>query len=211
MLKFGLAALFVLVVLLVPGYLYLDAFAAQIGFFALIIAALAAKTSLRRVGAELKLFLPFVLLMLGIYAIFGLIGLQQAQHPQEAALTFWLRYGVNRILCFLSTVLALSFVVSFFRIDDALALPLPLSCRKSLILGESLFNTARGALDDSDLYLRHFPDQRILPDRWPARAFAAFQRQLLIILTLIFYILNEAEIQGELIDNRIAHCMKQDT
>ena len=125
-------------------------------------------------------------------------------------LALWLRYGVNRILCFLSTVLALSFVVSFFRIDDALALPLPLSCRKSLILGESLFNTARGALDDSDLYLRHVPDQRILPDRWPARAFAAFQRQLLIILTLIFYILNEAEIQGELIDNRIAHCINSE-
>ncbi len=207
MYKFILAAVALAALIVGLGYIYIDVWQAQAAYFAVIFVIIALRTSLKQAVAELRLFLPFVVMMLVIYAVFGLLQVRHDQQPQQSALAFWLIYGINRVFCFLNTALSLSLLLSWFRIDDVLALPIPIRYTKALILGRSLFSKARGALDDIDLHLRHFPDQRFLPARWHLRLFAAFQRQLLLILTLIFYILEEAEIQGELIDNRITHCM----
>ncbi|GAK51176.1 hypothetical protein U14_02418 [Candidatus Moduliflexus flocculans] len=206
MFKFIFAAIALVAMIVGLGYIYLDVWQAQVAYFAAILIVMALRKSFRQALAELRLFLPFVVMMLAIYAVFGLLNVKHDQ-PQQSALAFWLLYGVNRVLCFLNTALSLSLLLSWFQVNDVLALPIPIRYTKALILGRSLFTKARGALDEIDLHLRHFPDQRFLPARWHLRLFAAFQRQLLLVLTLIFYILEEAEIQGELIDNRITHCM----
>ena len=206
MYKFVFAAVALVAMIVGVGFVYIDVWQAQAAYFAAMLVVVALRTSIKQAVAEVRLFLPFIVMMLAIYAAFGLLHVKHDQ-PQQSAFAFWLMYGVNRALCFLNTALSFSLLLSWIRIDDVLALPIPIRYAKALILGRSLFAKAQGALDDIDLHLRHFPDQRFLPARWHLRLFSAFQRQLLLVLTLIFYILEEAEIQGELIDNRITHCM----
>lgn len=154
------------------------------------------RTSPRQFLQELRLFASFVVLMGIFYLIFGLFSLNG--HP----LSWWSIFAAKRLSLFLSTLLALGFLLSFITMEDIFALPMAVGRKKYLLLGSSLYSTSRNAMEDIELHTSLFPENQQQKRSMGGR----FRRQLISILTLIFYILREAELQGEMMDNRIRHC-----
>ncbi len=181
-------------------YKYLDYIEVQAGF--LVFAGLLKifRTSLRRFWNELKLFAAFVMLMGLFYIIFGLLELN------GQPLHYWLIFGVNRILLFVSSMLISGFLLSFITMEDIIRLPVRIEWLKYLILGNALFQSAQRAMDRLGFFVEMFPEYQTQAG---SRLRRNFHKNLTTVLALVFFIIRESEVQGELIDNRIRHCFKK--
>lgn len=179
-------------------YLWVDDAAIQAIGLALALPLSIWRRSLWTVLAELRAFLAFASVMGLCYLGFGLLELN------GQPLIHWAWFGATRIMLFLTTVLAVGFLLSFLTLEDILALPLSMDRLKIPILAETLFRTARRAMAPTAFFVDLFPEFQA---RTGSRNFRSdFRKRLLSVLALVFLILRESEIQGEMIDNRIRHC-----
>ncbi|MBM9518583.1 hypothetical protein JWG39_01975 [Desulforhopalus vacuolatus] len=196
--SFKLALLLFLALLFICLFciLWLDSGLAQGLALAGISVAGIVRTSPRQFFQELRLFASFVVLMGLFYLIFGIFSLNG--HP----LSWWSIFAAKRLALFLSTLLTFNVLLSFISMEDIFALPIAVGRKKYLLLGSSLYSTSRNAMENIELHTSLFPENQQQKCSMGGR----FRRQLISILTLIFYILREAELQGELMDNRIQHC-----
>ncbi len=165
------------------------------GFIALAILFIL-RCSLREFRDHLILFFGFAMTMLLVYLVFGLLKIQ------DRTLTYWLHIGAGRVLLFLNTMLAFGFLLSFLGLEDILSLPLPPERLKYLILGEILYRAAIRVMPRMRFYVSLFPEFQT-GKRGVRREFRA---QLITVLGLICFVLREAEIRGEMLDNRLRHC-----
>lgn len=199
--------LYLLLFIYLFSYKFLDNQLIQTEYFIFISILYCLKNSFKSFFKDLKVFLPFISSMLLIYLLFGLFGFKGFgdYNPQSSTIIYWTLFGVRRIFLFLSTALTFGTAFSFISIDDITSLPIDIKYLKFIILGKSLFENANNSFERFDFFIQMFPEFQKEEKQGLKKK---FKKNLLIILGLIFFIIRESNIQGELIDNRIKHCFK---
>ncbi|HOD17528.1 MAG TPA: hypothetical protein PLF50_02000 [Candidatus Cloacimonadota bacterium] len=190
--------------IILTGFVLIQSLEAQIIILILTFLCFALKIDFRKLLAEFKLILPFVILMLVVYALLGLWGVKFDRNLQDEnnLLLAALNYGGIRCLLFTCTVLFFQFILSFIEMKDILSLPVSMRSKKVIILGKTLFVLALDSIGNLDLHLRLMPEYQ--KKRLTLRQY--FFLKLQLSLALIMLLLREAKLKGELIDNRILHC-----
>ena len=143
----------------------------------------------------LWLLSPFILMLTGVYALFALLRIGEGR-------SYWLHYGLSRTLLFLSTLLFMQLLISRIKIDDLLSFPMSINKLKYIILGKLLFNEAATSYQQLCLFVEFIPTEQ----RGLKRFLRLLRKKLIVLLALVSYIINEATLKGEMIDERIKHC-----
>lgn len=155
----------------------------------------------RRFLGGLKLILPFLVSLCLIYVIFGWLRVKTPD-GEPGSLLFWTRFGLQRILLFINTVLAFQAFFSCVGFSDLLRLPLGIGILKYVILGKALHEAALGSYGLICRQLRFIPSEQQVRNLRPSR----FKSRLASLLALLLALVNEARSKGQQIDNRIATC-----
>ncbi len=185
-------------------YLFLDSLLIETAYLGAIMGYIAIRRGVPSLWREVKVFIPIILMMIGVYALFALISIESkiGLGDTENSWIYWMNYGGVRTVLFLSSILTIGELISYITIQDILSLPFGITFKKSVILGKVLFQKASSALEVSDFTLRNFPIERS-SKRSIGRV---FRRNITLMLSLVMFLSRESTIRGELIDNRIQHC-----
>ena len=151
---------------------------------------------------QIKILLPFVGMLVIIYTIFIILGISPAG---TEPLSYWLAYGLPRILLLISSILLLRVLISFLRVEDFYRNGLGIHRIKYLILGRILYRAACHSYPK----LREW--QSLIPGEQNAKPTLRqrFRSALCSTLALALYVLGEATLKGEMMDNRIDNCYKE--
>lgn len=200
-LKIGLPLLLILLFLTLFGVIWLDRLliqvAALVGTSLLMILRFGARRWLKEVLA----LLPFLLTLMLVYLLFSLLDLKPLQSSGSAS-AYWINYGSVRALILLSSLFVIQLSYSFSSFSDLLALPLSINSKKYFILGKALYHTAFSSYSRLSLHISLIPTHQAAPKSRRQE----FRLKLSYLLALLYLILRESRIKGELIDNRIRHC-----
>ncbi|HOH96740.1 MAG TPA: hypothetical protein PL188_00355 [Candidatus Cloacimonadota bacterium] len=151
---------------------------------------------------QLKLLLPFVSLLIVIYAVFILIGVR----PEgESAFEYWVGYGSTRTLLLVSTILIFRVFLSLINFNDLLRLNLSIHLLKYVLLGRILFRSSFQTHASICFWLSMIPTEQSSGRSFKHR----FKVKLSTALAMTMFILAEAEQKGLMIDNRIQCCHKE--
>jgi hypothetical protein len=185
------------------GFLIIDQLPLQIFVLVFVLLLCAFRFNIRKVINELKLLLPFVIIMLCIYIVLGLAGFGfSVKAASESKVISALIFGLIRCALFISTVLIFQFILSFISMQDILNLPFGIRYKKSMILGRALFIHSLKHWEEVEAFLHLIPEYqktKLSFRQW-------YWLKLQLTLALFFMILRESYQKGELIDNRIRHC-----
>ncbi len=204
LLKIGLITLYLILFLYLFGIRFFGDIEIEALYLGVLIGYILIRRGVQSLWREIKLFLPLLITMTLVYVLFALLKVEQFFEPDSvvSSWNYWLRYGGIRMILLLSTMLTVREGLSFISIHDILALPLPITLKKSIILGNILFSKSSQVVDISEFTLKQFP-----LERRGGRGFRRiFRRNITLILGLVLFLRRESTIQGELIDNRVKHC-----
>ncbi|HRX76251.1 MAG: hypothetical protein LHW46_01875 [Candidatus Cloacimonetes bacterium] len=151
---------------------------------------------------QFRLLLPFVGTLVLIYGIFIIFDISPGE---DTALSYWLAYGLPRILLLISSIYLLRFFISFMRIEDFYDSGISIHLLKYLILGRILYQAAFESYPLIKAWQSLIPSEQLLAKGFRQR----FRSALTASLALALYVLEEAVMKGEMIDNRIANCYKE--
>ncbi len=204
-LKIGLPLLLILVYLTLFGVIWLDRLNLQIGALAMSSLFMILRFGPQRWLKEVLALLPFLLTLMLVYLLFSLLDLKPPRSSGSAS-AYWLSYGSVRALILLSSLFVIQLSYSFSSFSDLLALPLSIHSKKYFILGKALYHTAFSSYSRLSLHISLIPTHQAAPKSW----IQEFRLKLIYLLALLYLILRESRIKGELIDNRIRHCHGSD-
>jgi hypothetical protein len=203
LLKISSLVLFLILFIILTGFLYINVLLAQVIVLVAVLAASLCRFGFPKTLAESRLLFPFVILMLVVYGLLGLSGFNfTTPGGGNNALTAALIYGLIRCMLFTSTVFFFQFILSFILVADILTLPFNIQVKKVFILGRTLFSLALNQLGELELHLRLLPEyqkNKLSLKQW-------FYLKLQLSLAIITLLIRESRLKGELIDNRIRHC-----
>lgn len=193
------------------SYIYINSTIVQSCVLLLILIGFLMRFSTKDLLAELRMLTSLAIIWLIIWIIIALLNIKltfvEDQNSNETGFWVTMTIGINTIMNFINTVYFLKIVLSFVSVNDFLKVPLKYKYLKYIILGKILFEQGNHAIRYIELYISNFPDQKIFNnDTFIKNAKKRFKKNLIILLALIFYILQESVIKGKLIDNRIKHC-----
>jgi len=98
-------------------------------------------------------------------------------------------------------------LLSYISMQDILSLPMKMTKKRYLLLGRALFVHSIQYIEALEFHLKLIPEyqkHRLTFMQW-------FRLKLQLSLAVIMMVLRESKIKGELIDNRILHCFKEQT
>ncbi|MCB5229879.1 MAG: hypothetical protein LHW44_07450 [Candidatus Cloacimonetes bacterium] len=188
---------------LIFGIFLLHQIAVQGVALAVILALCLLKLGWRKTLKQFKLIAPFAISLFVVYTILILVGFAPAGQP---ALSYWLAYGLPRLLLLISSLLAFRWFVSFVDYEGLLKSTSNIHLQKYLILGKILYQAAFQSLPQIRYWQEMIPSAQI-----PSRGLKhRFNRALASSLALVLIVMEQAESKGELIDNRIQTCHKEE-
>jgi hypothetical protein len=201
--KISLVLLLLILFIFIANFAMAENLSWQIGILLFTLILFPLKFGFARFKTELKLILPFIAIMLFVYCVIGIVGFRiSSDAAQDNTLSFWLAYGLTRIIMFVHTIMFVQVVLSFISIGDVMNLPMKMNRKKHLILGRSLFAHAMKNLLELEFHLKLMPEFQQVKLSLKQKFFQKLQMAYGIIVML----LRESRVKGELIDNRIRHC-----
>jgi len=195
----SLIVLFVLV-----GIVWLNQLTIQLGFLLLVVMILAIQKGIRHLLRSLFVLLPFLLSLAVMYVLFAIVGFNPGSDRMSAA-SYWFAYGSVRMLVLINMVLMFEAGFHIAQWKDVLQLPLGINKLKFLLLGRILFRSAFSSQTKLETYLDYIPSNQLTLSYWNR----AVRLRLTNLLAIIYIVIMEAELKGELIDNRIKHCHRR--
>jgi hypothetical protein len=203
--KFILLFILILLYIIILTILLADSFKIQSTVCIAVLILSFIRFGTKKLIAEIKLIVPFVIAMLVVYMLLGIVGFRfSSQASPNSTFGFWLIYGMNKSIIFINSILFLQIVLSFIQTNDILNLPLKIDTKKYFILGRALLIHATDNLDNLQFYLKLMPEYQVSKlslKQW-------FFLKLKLTHGIISMLMRESRIKGELIDNRIKHCFK---
>ncbi|MDP2173666.1 MAG: hypothetical protein Q8J62_07800 [Candidatus Cloacimonadaceae bacterium] len=201
MIKLFIALMALLIFIVVFCILLLNNILVQLFCFGILALIMILRRGLKHLLKELKLLVSFSISMLAVYLIFGFVGLKTTT-GSAGSIPYWLNFSSARILLLLNTVLFIHAVFSLLSYADLLKLNLGIGRTKYLILGKILYDAA--FLSHAEILFH----QSMIPLEQSAKPGFThrFTSTLARVLALMYFIISEARLKGEMIDNRILHC-----
>ncbi len=206
-LKIIAVLLIVILFIIFPCILWLDKTLAQSSLFILISFVFLVRLGAEKYVSEFKLLIPFVSILFVVYLVFGLVGFRASSIHTGVftILDYWIFFALSRIFLLLSTVFLIQILFSYFTVQDILKLPIGIHHLKVVILGRTLYLLALDSLQNLELHIASVPTNQSQTSK--LKLF--LHKKLALILALLFMVVKESQIGGELIDNRIRHCYRE--
>lgn len=201
LIKLCLALALLTAFIIVVCVIFMNSLPVQIISFAFLSLWICFRWRIQRWLAELKVLTPFMLTLLVVYLLFGFLRVRTASGASGDT-AYWLSFGIPRVLLLVNSVLAVQVFFSLVSFDDVLRLPLKISILKYVILGKLLYAASFSSHQSIVLHQRLIPDEQQPKLSLKHR----FNAKLASVLALLYFIIGESRLKGELIDNRIAHC-----
>lgn len=152
--------------------------------------------------AQFRVLLPFLGMLTAVYALFILLGIDPSQ---EGAFRYWLAYGLPRALLLVNAFLAFRLCFSIVSVDGLLQSRMSIHRLKYIVLGKILYEAAVHSYRDLKNWQYMIPSMRGKKPNLREK----FKRNLCATLALVLYVLAEAELKGERIDNLIKNCYEE--
>ena len=200
-LKIWLPLLAILIYLGLCGVLWLEHLGLQIVCLAVTSLLMLIRFGFKRWIRVIIALLPFLLTLMLVYLAFSLLGIKPLKSSSSAS-SYWISYGSVRALILLSSLFFIQISYSFTSFSDLMALPVGINTKKYFILGKTLYHTAFSSYSKLSLHISLIPSHQAAPKSWREQ----FRLKLTYLLALLYLIIRESKIKGELIDNRILHC-----
>jgi len=155
-----------------------------------------------------KFWLKFALLLIGVFIVFGylLCGEIETNCLKESFLS-----GSKTALILLNTVYILELFILSITINDILSINLPIRYLKILILLRTLMNQVQSKFDNEKILFNIIPEFQIVHKSKLRSIKPLFLKNIIYIMTLTFFIKEQGDILGPMIDNRIIHTHKTKT
>ena len=199
--KLILSLLLLLSILAVTLVVFLDSLPIQLAFFGALTLALLFLKGFKRWLQDFRLMLPFLISLSLVYLLFGVLKIK-TQEADPGSISYWLQFGLGRILLFANSVLTFQLFFSLISFDELLSLPLKIGLMKYVILGKILFSNAFNSYQDIGFHQSLIPSQQQSKQQFSQR----FKARLASVLALLLTLSRESRIKGAQIDNRIAAC-----
>lgn len=207
----------IVVYIIITSYLYMGNTVVQACLLIFVLAIFAVLISVKELIAELRLVIWLALSMLAIVTLLALLNIDEiifklipfTKVASDKSMSFLPRFlrGANIVLNLIHTIFFIRMIFSFIRVEDFLKIQMGIKYLKWLLLGKLLFAKGNCAIQNIEFYVSQFPNLKTKKeDNIVKRWRTWFRKNLIVLLALIFYIMQEATVRGELIDNRIEHC-----
>jgi hypothetical protein len=198
--------LLLLVFIYESSLLYVDNLSFQIICLCVVLLACLLRFGKTKLINEIRLLLPFILTMLSVYLLLGVLGIRIALiNDSQSTFMYWLKYGLSRTILFINTMFFIQVLLSYISMQDILSLPMQMNKKRYLLLGRALFVHSIQYIEALEFHLKLMPEYQkpgLTLLQW-------FRLKLQLSLAVIMMVLRESKIKGELIDNRILHCFKE--
>jgi hypothetical protein len=151
-----------------------------------------------------KFWLKFAVFLIGVFVLFGIF----ENGIQESFLLESLLNGTKTALVLLNTVYILEMFILSITINDILSINLPIDYLKFLILMRTLMNQVLAKFDNDKILFNIIPEFQSTKGSKIKNIKPLFLKNLIHIMTLTFFIKEQGDILGPMIDNRIIHIHK---
>lgn len=116
--------------------------------------------------------------------------------------------GIKTALILLNTVYILEIFILSITINDILSLNIPIDYLKFLILTRTLTNQILSKFENDKILFNIIPEFQNTKKSKIKNIKPLFLKNLIYIITLTFFIKEQGDILGQMIDNRIIHIHK---
>lgn len=147
-----------------------------------------------------KFWLKFATILIGAFLLFGFF---EGNRIQDS-----LTEGIKTALILLNTVYILEIFILSITINDILSLNIPIDYLKFLILTRTLTNQILSKFENDKILFNIIPEFQNTKKSKIKNIKPLFLKNLIYIITLTFFIKEQGDILGQMIDNRIIHIHK---
>jgi hypothetical protein len=148
-----------------------------------------------------KFWFRFAIVLVSIFVLLGIIqnGFD-VLHLKET-----LRNGILTALILLNTVFVVELFILSITINDILSINIPIKYLKFFILMRTLMVRGMAKFDNEKVLFNIIPEFQHNKKINFRNIKSAFMQNLVLIMTIAFYVIEQGKILGPLIDNRIRH------
>jgi len=154
-----------------------------------------------------KYWLKFALFLVFVFAFFGFFKCGGLNYDCILERT---EIGVITALILLNTVYAVELFILSITINDILSFNLPIKYLKFLILTRTLMTQGVAKFENDNVLFNIIPEFQIERKISFKNLKPIFFQKIILIITITFYLIEQGEILGSLIDNRINHIYKSE-
>lgn len=151
-----------------------------------------------------KFWFKFAVLLVCVFMVMGLV----TNGFNLLVLKESLMNGILTILILLNTVFAVELFILSVTVNDILAVNIPIQYLKFFILMRTLAVRGIAKFDNEKIIFNIIPEFKRNKKINLSNIKSVFMQNLVLIITIAFYIIEQGKILGPLIDNRIKHCSK---
>ncbi len=117
----------------------------------------------------------------------------------------WIMVGVITALLLINTVFTIELIILAITVNDIISLPIPIKYLKIFILARTLMLQTISRFENNELLIKTVPEFQVKKTGVMNNFKFEFHKRIILILTFVFFVLEQSEILGSLIDNRINH------
>lgn len=117
----------------------------------------------------------------------------------------WIMVGIITALLLINTVFTIEIIILAITVNDIISLPIPIKYLKVFILARTLMLQTVSRFEDNELLIKTVPEFQVKKAGVLNNFKFEFHKRIILILTFVFFVLEQSEILGSLIDNRINH------
>lgn len=121
----------------------------------------------------------------------------------------WFFLGAITMFILINTVFTVELIIFSITINDIISLPISINYLKGFILARTLLIQATARFDDNQILLKTIPEFQPKYKVNFKNMKILFHKNIILMLTFVFYIDEQSKIIGQLIDNRIKHTYKK--
>jgi len=155
-----------------------------------------------------KFWFKFAIFLIFVFFIFSIFRCNSFENFK--CILARTKLGINTALLLLNTVFILELFILSITINDILSIKVNIRFLKFLILTRTLFTQGITKFKNEKILFDIIPNFQIKMKPTFSNLKPIFFQNIIYILTITFYILEQAKILGPLIDNRIKHLYKKD-
>lgn len=152
-----------------------------------------------------KFWLKFAVFLIVVFVLFGYF---KCGSIQGSCIIDSFINGAKTALVLLNTVYILEMFILSITINDILSINLPIDYLKFLILMRTLMNQVLSKFDNDKILFNIIPEFQYTKGSKIKNIKPLFLKNLIHIMTLTFFIKEQGDILGPMIDNRIIHIHK---
>lgn len=155
-----------------------------------------------------KFWIKFALILISVFMLFGII---QCNGIEIICMKECFHNGSQTALILLNTVFILELFILSITINDILSINISIEYLKVFILMRTLMNQVLAKFENDKILFNIIPEFQIKQKSKLKALKPMFLKNIIHIMTLTFFIKEQGDILGPLIDNRIIHIHKTKT